>query len=751
MPGFKFNTFSGLLPRLSASLLPPAHATIARNCDFGYGELRNIKGDFNIQTMSNVPTSIYTDDGMLFYSWPNDVDAVRSPLSRDTFDRLYYTTPTDFRVTTRSGMSITGGQPGSSYRVGVPKPTVAPTFTVEAAPSLGNAAITAKFHYEYAGVKYQEQDIALTEVTAKEKWRYTPPAKKIGDTSTTGKFKVTAYLVTVTHFDSIDTQEWREFSKVMPITATSASSFVALEEALGQPAGTSYTATMVKDEFGLAHEMETLFSLMQYGVLLPEGVSQVDAATSVTPTQAFPVIRLTAKNAATEDIVFDIYSANSSFVAGSQWHLSISKDESPATTFTLALSYGANDGEKQTRSYLYTFVNTYNEEGPASPVAEITAIAGLAITVGVTRDVQSCDYAPIKEIRIYHTPDGSDIPDYFYVGSISVLTASGTEFTFVDNVKASSLNDPIESLNYYPPDPALVGLMQLPNGILTAWKGNELHFSDPYKPWSWPPQYVKTFQHNIVGGMAHGSGALITTLGQPFLISGVSPDTMTETKLKITQAGVSKWALADVGGIIVYASNDGIVAVEGGQATMNYSEQFFTRDVWRALYRTGFSSMRFAVWDGRLIVYSSSGAFTPFMIRLDEAKGAMTELPEFAAACSFVSPLSDQCYFTAGNKLYQFAGGAELPAEWQSRELVVNGPINFGIAQFVGTGNWSIQFYSNNADGDFVLRHTKTVTRTELFRLPSGFTSDRWRIKVAGSGRFRELYVARNARELGEV
>ncbi len=371
--------------------------------------------------------------------------------------------------------------------------------------------------------------------------------------------------------------------------------------------------------------------------------------------------------------------------------------------------------------------------------------------MSVTRDVQAADYAPIKEIRIYRTPTGSEIADYFYVGSVQVLTADGATFSFLDDVKASGLNEPLASLNYYPPDPALVGLMQLPNGILMAWKGNELHFSDPYKPWSWPPEYVKTFAHNIVGGIAHGSGALITTLGQPFLISGVSPDSMTESKLETSQAGVSKWSVADVGGVIVYASNDGIVAIEGGQASMNYSEHFFTRDVWRTRYRNGFSTMRFAVWDGRLIVYSSAGAFTPFMIRLDEAKGAMTELPSFVAACSFVSPLSDQCYFTTGNQLRQFAGGSDLSATWQSRELVTSEPVNFGVAQFIGSGSWSIQFYSNNAAGDFVLRHTKAVTAGAIFRLPSGFTSDRWQVKLTGSGRFRELYVARTPQELGEM
>jgi hypothetical protein len=652
MTGFKFDRFAGLSPRTPASLLPPNAATVAQNCDLAYGELRNTRGDFAMRALANVPVSMYTDDGLLFYSWPMDVDAVRSPLARDTFDRLYFTTPDDFRVTTRGGMSPAGGQPASSYRVGVLRPSVAPTLTVDSTPALGNATLAAKFHYEYAGVKYQEADVTLNTVEVNKKFTFTPP-----------------------------------------------------------------------------------------GLISGNGEPNVPAG---TPAQAAAVIRLTATDNTTHDVVFDLYSANSGLAVAGDWVLTLTGN-TDATSYTVVLATSST-ASKETRAYLYTYVNTYGEEGPASPPASLTALANLFPTVGVTRDVQSADYAPIKEIRIYRTPTGSEIADYFYTGSIPVLTQAGTAFTFLDKTTAAGLNEPLASLDYYPPDPALRGLLLLPNGILTAWKGNEQHFSDAYKPWSWPPKYVKTFAHSIVGSIAIGSGALVTTLGQPFLISGVSPDSMTETKLKTPQAGVSKWAMADLGGMIAYASNDGIVVIQGGQATLDYSERYFTRDVWRARYGSGLTSMRFAVWDGRLIVYSSQNAFVPFMIQLDEAAGTMTELPTLLASCSFVSPLSDQCYFTLGTTLYEFAGGAAAQALWHSRELYFNAPVNFGAAQaVVKSGSWILRFFAGG-----VLRHTKTVgVGVTDFTLPSGFKADRWEVEFEGSGRFAELRVAQARIELG--
>jgi hypothetical protein len=652
------------MPRVSPSLLPKENATLAKNCEFAYGELRNVKGNFNISSFSNTPYSIYTDDGIQFFSWPFDVNAVRSPLSNDTFNRLYYTTPTDFRVAARTSQTLTGGQPGSSYRVGVPRPSLAPLLTVSSTPPLSTATLTATFFYEYSGVKYQEQPITLTQITQYQKWSFVAPAK---DTVTTTNNGVTT--------------------------------------------------------------------------------------TTGTPANATPVVRLVAKEATTNVVILDLYTSNSALYAASDWAMTIGNTS--GTNYTLTLASLVTEDDKETRAYCYTYVNTYNEEGPPSPVTTVTSMATLAVTVNASKDPQTADYAPIKEIRIYRTPTGSEIADYFYVGAVSVLGNPATNFIFVDNVKASGLNEPLASDEYYPPDTGLVGLMSLPNGILCAWKGNELHFSDAYKPWSWPPSYRKTFPHNIVGGIAYGSGALITTTGQPFLISGVSPDSMTETKIKATQAGVSKWSMADVGGIVVYASNDGIVAIEGNQVTMAYSEQFFTREVWRALYKEGFYTMRFMVWDGRLIVYSYTGSFTPFMIRLDEAKGAMTDLPTLVANCDFVSPLSDQAYIVTGNQLYQFAGGTAIQATWMGPEMIFRLPQNFGMAQALVEGDWTIEFWAlsrvNGVD-QIELKYTKAVT-TGLtdFRLPGGFLSDRWQVKIIGTGRFRELRVGNTAKELREM
>lgn len=648
MAGFKLNVLSGLRPRVPESLLPQGAATIAQNCDFAYGELRNTRGGYPLKTMGNAPATIYTDDGLSFFSWMTDVDAVRSPLMGDTFNRLYYSGESGVRVTNRLSQQTSGGVPSSSYQVGVPRPTAAPVLAVSQAEDIttSNAALEYRFHWEYGGVKYQEQAISITTLNNTQ-YQFTPPDK---------------------------------------------------EEA--------------------------------------------------TPEMAFAVLRQTAKLLRDDSQVFDLYTQNSSFDStGGLYSISLSKNN--LGTYTVTLTQGIKESDKETRAYIFTQVNVYGEEGPPSDPATITTSPLLPVSVQVSKN-QLPDYAPVKELRIYRTSSSTTSTDYYFVGSVSVLDSQTVGFT--DNVKAELLNEPMSSLGYYPPSQDLRGLFALPNGILCAWKNNELHFSEAYKPWAWPPAYVKTLTHPVVGAIAYGSGAIVTTTGVPYMVSGVSPDTMTVSKINVNQAGVSKWSMAVVDGAVVYASNDGLVTITGGSASLAPSQKFFTREVWRSLYGQGLSSMKFAVWDGRLVVFSSEGSFTPFMIRFDEADGAMTELPGLVAKCAFTSVLSDQLYYANQSTLIQFNGGEQLNATWQSREMVTPRPVNYGAAQAVCEGAWTVQLYAyvqTTTGFQWQLKSEMALSSgVTNYRLPSGYESDRYRLKLVGTGRFRELRVAQTAREL---
>lgn len=704
MAGFKLNVFSGIYPRLPESLLPDRAASVAQNCDFAYGELRNTKAGFQVgSSMVNEPASIYTDDGLTFYTWTSDVNAVRSPLVSDTYNRLYYTDGNEMKVTTRTSTQLTGGPPGTSFYVGVPRPTVKPTLAVQIPDVTDGSKYTLawKFHWEYQGTKYQEQTITPTGLTSTT-WRFTPPT---------------------------------------------------------QTRQVSYSSD---SEFPNPGESGVVYKASDTGSLyLWSGSAYTSTSNDATPTQAFPVLRLTCTQVSDSAQFFEIYTSNSSFFKDTGlFSLSIANDAG-ASTYTVTLNTGIREADKDARAYVYTYVNTYGEEGPPSPPTIINTSSAVEVDVGATLDAVS-GYAAIKEIRIYRTSSSSTIADYFYCTTITVLGQAAGVKTVRDNIKGEYLNEPLASLNWYAPPTGLVGLMSLPNGILCAWKNNELWFSEAYKPWAWPPTYVKPLPHSIVGGIAHGSGAIVTTVGQPHAVSGVSPDAMTTARLNVDQAGVSKWSIAVVDGAVMYASHDGLVTIMGNSASLAQGQKFFTREVWRTRYGSGLSGMRFSVWDGRLVVFHGNGSFTPFMIRFDEADGALTDLPNLSAKCAFISTLSDQFYYALSNNIYQFNGGNNQTATWESKEMVLQVPLNFAIAQSLSDGSWTIEFWSWGKTspvnilapdaGSWTKRHTEVVADGQrTFRLPSGFESDRWKVRIYGTGRFRELRVAQSGRELAKI
>ena len=411
----------------------------------------------------------------------------------------------------------------------------------------------------------------------------------------------------------------------------------------------------------------------------------------------------------------------------------------------------------ETRAYVYTYANSYNEEGPPSDatVVNVQTVSINNVTTYSTVTVQvqfdgSGSYLPIDTARVYHTGDGTT-SDYLYAMSI---TGSAGTVSAPDTTVSAGMGAALEYYDSYPPPSNLQGLIYLGNGILAAWRGNEMWFSDAYRPWSWPPSYVIVFKYAVVGACPVGTGCLVTTVGRPVLVSGVSPDAMSQTNLDIQQAGVSKWSIINIQGMLYYASQEGIVGVNGGQPDMSMSERFFTRETWRTRCNNALSTMQFAYYGGKLVVFSRTNAFMAFMIHLNS--GNLVDLPNLVAQCSSVLVTSDQMYTVNGNFLNQFGGGSPAQLSWKSDQHIFQDPTLFAIAQADCSGTFTINFYQ----GGGVLGFSQQVTTgNTVFRLPSepygnypGLPiSDIWQVEIIGTGTFKKLKLAQSGRGLGSV
>jgi hypothetical protein len=93
--------------------------------------------------------------------------------------------------------------------------------------------------------------------------------------------------------------------------------------------------------------------------------------------------------------------------------------------------------------------------------------------------------------------------------------------------------------------------------------------------------------------------------------------------------------------------------------------------------------------------------------------------------------------------------GNPEPLVWQSREIVLPRPLNFGAVQVVCSGDWTLDVYAADETGAMVQRHSQAgLSGLFSFTLPSGYCSDRYQFRISGVGVFRELRVATSMVEL---
>lgn len=149
------SNFGGMIPRRNAAMLPDTAAQIAQNCTLWHGDLRPLKSPLTVFTpvaLSSAIKSIYRigmslPETQYWMAWTTDVDVARGMIAGDTSERTYFTGDgvpkvTNLQMATQGGTSY----PVTSYALGVPAPTLAPTC---AASSSASPVETRVYIYTY--------------------------------------------------------------------------------------------------------------------------------------------------------------------------------------------------------------------------------------------------------------------------------------------------------------------------------------------------------------------------------------------------------------------------------------------------------------------------------------------------------------------------------------------------------------------------------------------------------------------------
>lgn len=391
--------------------------------------------------------------------------------------------------------------------------------------------------------------------------------------------------------------------------------------------------------------------------------------------------------------------------------------------------------------------------------------------------------------RIYRTVGTGGV--FLYVGEVSVATT-----TFSDTVTAANLGEELPTADSSPPPKNLTSLISLPNGCLAGIAGNELCFSDPYMPYSWPLRNRYAFSGVGVAAIAASNSVIVLTDTFPILYTGSDPEAMSGSTVETYAPCVSKRGVVDVGGGALYPSFDGLWLVSTQQVEC-VTRKLYREEEWTLLNPETFDA---AFHDGQYYAaYVGQDDSRVLVIDITNPD-SVTKVDEVADAL-YRNELDGKLYVAQGTKLYAWDvdTGRYYESEWQSVSMQFPAPLKLSCAQVHADFDAIVpvdtsQITANEAlialgadavaghlDGTEILGvelngsyivpveldvqrrvqftlyssdvpvYTKNVTSSKFFRLPAAKSSELYSIGINTSVKVYDVTVAESVEELSRT
>lgn len=354
----------------------------------------------------------------------------------------------------------------------------------------------------------------------------------------------------------------------------------------------------------------------------------------------------------------------------------------PTQKLTITLSGTPTSDDVVTRLYAYTFVTEFGEESEPCPLSEdVDWQPGMNVTLSGFQDPPAG--RRITKQRIYRSQSGTSTgTDLYFIAERNASTAG-----FLDTVGVEDFGEPIPSFLWNAPPDDLAGLISLPNGMMAGFVGKDLYFCEPWRPHAWPQGYVLTFDFNIVALGAFGTSVVVATDGQPYIVSGTSPEVMVQEKLELNLPCINARGVVDLGYSVAYPSHDGLVVVSSSGASVA-TTALLARNDWQA---TGPDSFVAGQFSGR---YFASFEYleaddTPiegtFIFDLKGELPFMLRGSVKADACHYDIP-TGSLYMLIGKGIYEWDALGQMREimTWKSKKFVLPAPASYGCILIEG-------------------------------------------------------------------
>lgn len=386
------------------------------------------------------------------------------------------------------------------------------------------------------------------------------------------------------------------------------------------------------------------------------------------------------------------------------------------------------DDNLDSRVYVVTYVSARGEEGsPSLPTAIIDVQAGENVELTNIPVGPSGAYN-IATKRIYRTSTASGDTSYLFVGEIPV-----SQDTYTDSLASEYLGEVLPSLEWYEPPSGMIGLTGLANGVMAGFEGKELYLSEPYLPHAWP--YRITMDRPIVGLVGVSGGVIVATDGEPVIVAFTHPSAASQIEIETPRACISKRSMVDMGEYAVFATGDGLVAVDGSGRAPFITENVIDRYDWQRFNPETIHAYRKENW--YIAFYQGVDGNKGFAIT---AQGDVFLELDFYADAGFTDKKTGDLYLVVAGNIVKWDDDEAnlLTYVWHSGDVLLPKPMNMSLAR-VEAESYPVTFrlYSDSA-----LLHTQSVTSDEPFWLPDNYLTRKYSIELSGTSIVKRAIVA---------
>jgi len=409
----------------------------------------------------------------------------------------------------------------------------------------------------------------------------------------------------------------------------------------------------------------------------------------------------------------------------------VANDTSPVITPNLTTTTA------ETRVYTFTYVNSFGEE--STPYSETdmspsTEDVYPGESVIVTLPTAAVTNVNVTKKRIYRSAAGTANTSFFFVAEVPLATT-----TYTDSLDGDDLNEVLPSLTWVQPPTTLKGLVGMPNGVMVGFSGNDVYFSEPFRPFAWPIQYIQTVGYPIVGLGVIDTTVVVLTQGRPYFIQGSHPGSSTMIEADINQACLSKRSIVSMGNAVFYASPDGLVGLSpGGSAVVTQS--VFDKYTWQAM---GPAALLGCMYENKYVGFlnatSGNGGFVYDM------KAKTWNFHNIYVTGAYNDLKNDALYLVQNNELSKWDSGTALSYIWKSKKFTFPEPKSFACYRIQAEAYpITTKIYR---DGTEIV--SLSVTDDSLRRLPAGLGTD-WEFQLEGSTEVYNVQLAQSPQELNQ-